>query len=289
MRCLALAQAWKNIGGNAIFVMAGELPEIECKLKGDGFAVHRIYAKLGSENDAALTADLAIALKACFVIVDGYHFGSEYQERLKKAKLHLLCIDDYGHSDFYHADLVLNQNIYASEELYKERDFKTELLLGSQFVLLRREFWSWRGWQRTNPEIARKVLVTLGGSDPDNVTLKVLDSLKYLTAYEADVVIVVGGGNAHYSTLEVASRESQAPIRLVRNAANMPELMAWANMAIISGGTTSWETAFMGLPSLIVIIAKNQVKVAEKLAENGVAANLGDHHDLSSSIYSENR
>ena len=87
MRCLALAQAWKDAGGSAIFAMAGEMPEIECRLKGDGFAVHRIFAKPGSEKDAALTADLAISLKACFVVVDGYHFGAEYQKRLKKARI----------------------------------------------------------------------------------------------------------------------------------------------------------------------------------------------------------
>ena len=74
--------------------------------------------------------------------------------------------------NFYCADLVLNQNIYAREELYKYRDFKTELLLGSPFVLLRSEFRSWRNRIRKNPDKAGKILVTLGGSDPDNVTLK---------------------------------------------------------------------------------------------------------------------
>ncbi len=94
-------------------------------------------------------------------------------------------------------------------------------------------------------------------------------------------MVVVGGANVHYATLKAALRESQVLIRLVRNAANMPELMAWADMAIISGGTTSYETAFMGLPCMIVIIAENQVRVAERFAEIGAAANLGWHNDLS--------
>jgi len=280
MRCLALAQAWKDAGGCAIFAMAGEMPDIERRLKGDGFAVSRISAKPGSEKDAALTADLAISLNVCFVVVDGYHFGVEYQDRLKKEDLHLLFIDDYGHAKSYSADLVLNQNIYARKELYRERDPRTELLLGSLFVLLRNEFKEWCGWQRNNPEIAAKILVSLGGSDPENVTLKILEALQGLTARKVEMKVVAGGGNSHISALEAASKESPSSIRLVRNAANMPELMAWADMAIISGGTTSYETAFMGLPSLITIIADNQVRVAEKLAEKGVALNLGWHHEL---------
>lgn len=76
MRCLALAQAWKDAGGSAIFAMAAEMPDIERRLNGDGFAVNRIAAKPGSEKDAALTADLAVSLNACFVVVDGYNFGA---------------------------------------------------------------------------------------------------------------------------------------------------------------------------------------------------------------------
>jgi len=287
MRCLALAQAWRDAGGCAIFAIAGEMPDIERRLNGDGFAVNRIAAKPGSEKDAALTADLAVSLNACFVVVDGYNFGAGYQERLKKDELHLLFIDDYGHAKSYCADLVLNQNIYAHEEPYRERDPCTELLLGTLFVLLRKEFQNWRGWQRNNPDIAFKILVSLGGSDPENVTLKILEALQGLAAHKLETKVVAGGGNSHILALEKASKESHSSIRLLRNAANMPELMAWADLAIISGGTTSYETAFMGLPSLITIIAVNQVQVAEKLAEKGVAVNLGWHHKLTCTIVAE--
>ena len=280
MRCLALAQAWKDAGGSVIFAMAAEMPVIECRLKGDGFVINRISAKLGSERDAALTADLAISLNACFVVVDGYYFSAEYQERLKKEELNLLFIDDYGHAKCYCADLVLNQNISAREELYRERDPSTELLLGSQFVLFRKEFQNWCDWQRNNPEIAVKILVSLGGSDSNNVTLKILEALQGLTSHKVEMKVVAGCGNSHISELEAASKESHFSTWLVRNVSNMPELMAWADMAIISGGTTSYETAFMGLPSMITVIAENQVQVAEKLADIGAAVNLGWYHKL---------
>ena len=284
MRSLALAQAWRDAGGCAIFAMSTEMPEIERRLRVDDFTVHHIFAVPGSEKDAALTADLAISQDACFVVVDGYQFSSEYQMSLKKTGLHVLFIDDYGHAEFYYADLVLNQNIYAREVLYEDRDSKTELLLGSSFVLLRREFLSWRNWIRKNPNKAGKILVTLGGSDPDNVTLKILSSLQSLTCAGIEVVVVVGAGNSHNAVLQAAAKSSKVPVRLVRNVSNMPELLAWADIAIISGGTTSYETAFMGLPGLIVIIAENQVLVAEKLAEIQAAVNFGWHHNLSCAL-----
>lgn len=279
MRCLALAQAWMELGGSATFVMATEVPEIESRLKSEGFSVRSICAAPGSVEDADITVEMAIDMNACFVVVDGYHFSSEYQKKIKDSAKHLLFLDDYGHAEYYHADLVLNQNIYARDEIYKKRDPATDLLLGSPHVLLRREFWSWQGWRRTNLQVAHRVLVTLGGSDPENVTLKVIDSLRDLHGIE--LTVVSGGGNSHLESLEAAIKQSEVPIQLHKNATNMPELMARADLAIISGGTTSWEAAFMGLPCLIVIIAENQVQVAEKLGDTGAAVNLGWYHHLS--------
>jgi len=119
MRCLALAQAWKDAGGGAIFAMAEGMPAIEERVRAEGFDIYNLAAKPGSSEDADLTADLALSQKVCFVVVDGYQFSSEYQICLKQAGLHLLFIDDYGHADSYCADLVLNQNIYAGVELYE--------------------------------------------------------------------------------------------------------------------------------------------------------------------------
>jgi len=57
----------------------------------------------------------------------------------------------------------------------------------------------------------------------------------------------------------------------------MPEIMTWADIAISAGGSTSWELAFMGLPSLLLVIAENQRTVSQKLDEAGVSLNLGWH------------
>ncbi|MEB3828470.1 UDP-2,4-diacetamido-2,4,6-trideoxy-beta-L-altropyranose hydrolase [Phormidium sp. CCY1219] len=282
MRCLALAQAWQNTLGQPIFIMANSVPALEERLKSEAMEVVQLTTKAGSSDDAKETAALAHQFEASWVVVDGYHFSAEYQKIIKDSGLRLLFIDDYGHAEHYYADFVLNQNISADEQWYQHREPYSQLLLGTRYTLLRREFWQWRGWQRTVPPIAKKVLVTLGGADPDNVTLKVIQALQLVEVEELEAVVVVGGSNPHYESLEMAVQDSRFPIRLQRNVTNMPELMAWADVAISAGGSTCWELAFMRLPSILLVLAENQRAIAEKLATLSQTVNLGWHQNIKS-------
>ena len=61
----------------------------------------------------------------------------------------------------------------------------------------------------------------------------------------------------------------------------MPELMAWADVAVAAGGSTNWELSFMGLPSIILVLADNQRAIAEKLGSMKITINLGCYEDVS--------
>ena len=281
MRCLALAQAWQDAGGQVVFAMAMKDPVIEARLRAEDMGVVYLPARPGSADDTTQTTALAQQESAAWVVVDGYHFGAECQQMIKDSGLNLLFIDDNGHAEHYYADLVLNQNISASAGLYANREPYTRLLLGTRYVLLRREFLRWQGWKREIPVVARKVLVTLGGADPDNVTLKVVRALDQVAVDGLEAVVVVGGSNPHYEQLQSAIRNSPFAIRLERNVTNMPELMAWADVAVTAGGSTCWELACMGLPNLVLVLADNQRSIAERLDAAGVAVNLGWYENLS--------
>jgi RimJ/RimL family protein N-acetyltransferase len=60
----------------------------------------------------------------------------------------------------------------------------------------------------------------------------------------------------------------------------MPSLLAETDLAIIAGGTTTWEIAFMGLPAAVVSLADNQRPVDAAAAAAGIAIDLGWHADL---------
>jgi UDP-2,4-diacetamido-2,4,6-trideoxy-beta-L-altropyranose hydrolase len=282
MRMIALGQAWQDQGGLVLFLCAEIAPALEARLQKERFSVQRIHAISGSREDLSATVSLISGNTSAHLAValDGYQFNADFQSGLKKTGGRLLVLDDYGHADFYNADMVLNQNISAREELYIHRAPRTKLLLGTKFALLRREFLEHVGAKRHIPKIASKVLVTLGGADADNVTGGVIEALASLPL---ELKIVVGGSNPHLAALQCnveKLQEARSRIDLIVNPASMPELMKWADLAVAAGGSTAWELAFMGVPSLYFILAENQYGIAMDLEEKGLGICLhGPAHE----------
>lgn len=283
MRCLALAQAWQEAGGRAIFVGVGVLPRLRERLRSEGFAVLESEGRPGSREDARGAARLASQFAAEWILVDGYHFDADYQKELKAAGLRILFVDDNRHARHYAADLVLNQNVHAEESLYADREPYTRLLLGSRFVLLRREFQQWRHWKRAIPPTGRKILVSMGGSDPGNATAALIPTLKGLLAEGLEVAIVAGSGNPHLDSLEQAIGPNGG-IRLMRDVVNMAELMAWADVMLAAAGTICWEICAMGLPALLVVTASNQRLAAQKLAALGAAQTVDAPESIATAV-----
>ena len=270
MRCFALAQAWKDKGGDAIFITACRNEGLLQRLRYESFGINIIPE---SENWAE-TGKMLDKYPDSWVVLDGYHFNETYQQQVKEAGHRLLVIDDMAHLKHYYADVVLNQNLHA-ELLHYSCEPYTQLLLGTKYVLLRREFQAWKGWKRKIPAIARHVLVTLGGADPGNYTLKVIQALQRVNLPGLEATVVIGGSNVHGDTLQAEIGRSSLPVRLIRDAADMPELMAWADVAVVSGGATVWELAFMGVPSIVGITAQIEEFLVEGLKKYRLFSNVG--------------
>jgi len=280
MRCLALAQAWQDNGGAVTFLMMPCSPSLEQRIRTEGMNVLTLTDPPGSQEDAATTAEYAKINEASWVVVDGYQFGAEYQRLLKVHNCNVLFIDDYGHAEHYYADIVLNQNIYAEMSFYKNHEPYTRFLLGTKYVLLRREFLKWSGWHRDIPEVAQKILITLGGGDPDNITYKFVESLRTIDLDGLEVKVIIGVTNPHVNVIREMVKD-HSHITLINNAENIPELMAWADLAISAGGSTCWELAFMGLSFILYPITKNQIVFSESIHVGGFGINLGFNNNLS--------
>jgi UDP-2,4-diacetamido-2,4,6-trideoxy-beta-L-altropyranose hydrolase len=276
MRCLALAQAWQDAGGRAAFAMAEATSAIQERLVAEGCEVVSISSAAGTVEDASQTIAVAREHKAEWVVVDGYHFTADYQRALKAAGFKILFLDDYGHSQHYSADLVLNQNVCARAEGYADRESETRLLLGPRYCLLRREFGAWRIWKREVSPVCHHVLVMMGGSDPENLTARVIQALALAELEDVETTVVIGGSNPHFAMLQNLAGQFGQKVTLRRDVSNMAEPMAAADVAISAAGSTCWELCLLGLPALLVDVADNQTELARELDRRGCAVHMGD-------------
>lgn len=280
MRCLALAQAWQDAGGRAVFAMAHSTPAVGERLRAENCAVVTWKVEVGSADDTARTCALAREVGARWVVADGYELGADYQLALKQNGFRVLFIDDNGHCGAYVADVVLNQNIHAGADLYRNRSPHTSLLLGTQYALLRREFLCLRGYHREIPTVARKLLVTMGGSDPGNVTLRVLDAIDQVTVSGLEMAVVVGGSNPHTASIKQRVAACRHGCRLLSNVIDMTELIRWADLAVSAAGTVCWEYCLAGLPAVLLATADNQIAAAMTLHAAGAAILAGKGDEI---------
>jgi UDP-2,4-diacetamido-2,4,6-trideoxy-beta-L-altropyranose hydrolase len=276
MRCLALAQAWQDAGGQAAFATAESTEALRTKVAAEGCELFSLSSSPGGSRDAQETTECAKKVGSQWIVVDGYPFDADYQFALKSAGFKVLFIDDYGHAKRYAADLVLNQNVSASAELYEKREANTRLLLGPRYALLRREFNRWREWERSVTPACRHLLVMMGGSDPENISARVIEALALSKLVQLETTLVVGGSNLRFADLQRSAVQSGVKVEFRMDVSNIGELMADADIAVSAAGTTCWEICLLGLPALLVDVADNQTKVAEELHRRGCAIHVGN-------------
>lgn len=176
------------------------------------------------------------------------------------AGLKLMVVDDNGENDSYAANWVLNLNVHANEAMYTRRGPACVLLLGTQYVLLRGSIR--RHAKAVSRDRATRVLVTFGGADPANATGLVLSALPK----GLDVRVLIGAANRRVADFPDAEVDVE----------DIAPVMAWADVGLCAPSTTCWELAHLGVPSLALSLADNQVAIGEKLNELGALKLLGD-------------
>lgn len=274
MRCMALAQCWQRQYGPVVFAMAISPPApLHDLLVNQGFQIVLIKGQPGSLEDAASTIAKMEEVGTKFFALDGYHFHSSYQKRLKQQSLRLLLFDDNRDWDHYHADIILNQNLYAKKSMYPQdlHEPDCKFLLGSNYCLLRNDF-----LQAETPVTKQRgqlnhLLITFGGSDPDNYTGKVIEALQLLNRPKLKACILLGAGNRNKEA--VTHRAAQLPFHteVIHYSDQMPQLIARADLAISAGGSTFYEFCYMRLPALLAVVADNQYQLVKTACSKGYA------------------
>ena len=214
----------------------------------------------------------AVAAKDTIVVLDGYHFNTAYQQAIKAAGIKLVCIDDIMQFRFL-ADMVINHAGGIHEKDYDAASY-SRLLLGPAYALVKPLFYKGTRPERNLNE--KKILVSLGGADPNNDTDRVLQKIANGTDYAA-IHIVSGSANKNFDQLK-ATYGTRGNCFFHRNisGSEMYRLMQECGYAVLSPSTICYEYMSLGGIVYLYQIADNQKRIREYFLKESMAFAFDD-------------
>jgi UDP-2,4-diacetamido-2,4,6-trideoxy-beta-L-altropyranose hydrolase len=283
MRSLALAQAWRDAheGAEVVFATASCPVAVAERLELEGCRLVSLDVAIGSSDDASALRDVIDEVHAMWVVLDGYAFDDAYEATVAEGGTKILAWDDDGHAAHRAATFVLNQNLYASAEAYADASaVGATLLLGAPYTCLRREVRAAGGARRGPRETVERVLVMGGGANAGGATERFVAAVEEAAIVTPGQLTVIIGG-ASDTSQALAEKLGEHGHTVLVNVNNPAEHMALADLAVTAAGSTSWELAFMGVPSLLTPVAPNQEPVATAAQKLGIARTVGPLRDVS--------
>lgn len=302
MRCLALAESLTELGFRCVFISAALPGNLNSFIRKSGFECIEINIienwtpKRGGSSAESQEKDANCFLEKCkhlnifLIIVDHYSFDKPWENMVFSYTKCILVIEDMpsiAHSCHIIVDSTVEENLLY-QDLVPESTIK---LLGPKFALLRKEF---QGRQdvlkRQYKKDKYKLLINMGGTDPDNITFEILKALPINVEKKFSLTFIVGKGFQQFTSLKNSLEIKFPNASLKCGVKNMSKEMAHSDLAIGAAGTTAWERCAMGLPTIQLILAENQRLVAEKTTKNGAALtlrNLTELGDLLSNLNEE--
>lgn len=299
MRCLTLANALKKEGATVSFVTR-ELPGNSIGLiEKPGFNVFRLpYKKqnlnnlslyqqwLGEEIERERTQSLAV-IKSLgelnWLVVDHYALDKSWETLIRPFVRRIMVIDDLANRR-HNCDLLLDQNYYVSmdDRYIGILPDKCHLLLGPKYALLRNEFNIARQKISIKDGNIAQLLVFFGGVDLSNQTIKTLNVINGLSRRnDISTDVVVGSANPNKSTIKAFCHENPS-FQYFEQIDDISRLMSKADLSIGAAGSSTWERACLGLPSITMSLENNQEELAMAAGEVGIVKHLGQAHGVGS-------
>ncbi len=297
MRCLTLADALRKRGAECRFICREHEGNLLEQIRQRGFdayglpissedigptGIHdennsRPSTWIGSDwaADAAQTKVGAGETAVDWLIVDHYALDARWEKALRPMCRGLMVIDDLADRQ-HDCDLLLDQNYYCNQGQRYQGLLPEQCvtLLGPDYVLLRPEFDEARHQLRVRDGIIKRILIFFGGSDSTNQTEMALTALEQLNRRDISVDVVVGLTNPNRHSIQIlCDRLPYATYHC--NVSNMAELILNAELGIGAGGSAMWERCYLGLPTITVVFADNQVRTTEDVAGLGAIEYLG--------------
>lgn len=291
MRCLTLAGQLKKAKKTDIAFVSRDLEgNLNHLIKNSGYRLFVLPRVDTSEEltgyekwltvtqafDADETKQLLQGVTVDYLIIDDYALDEIWENLLRPYVNKIMVIDDLANRR-HNCDILLDQNYYCDMESRYTGIVPVNclLLLGPQYALLREEFFDVRKKMRNRDGNIKNILISFGGSDLTNETMKALKAVESLQRKDIQVNIVVGASNKNKESIEAYCQQHEN-MQYFCQVSNMAQLMNEADLAIGAGGATTWERCFLGLPAIVIAIADNQVRICEDCARSAYIHYVGE-------------
>ena len=302
MRCLTLADDLKNKGYSVNFVCRDFPGQLSKLIKSRGYKTillpepikdyipvaddpaHAGWLNVAWDIDARETIQAIGEDIVDLLIVDHYGIDFRWHKQLLMIAKNIMVIDDLADRKM-DCDYLLDQTFGRKIDAYKSLVNKqTKLLIGTEYALLRPEFAQLREKaikKRKSYTHIKRITVSIGGMDSENVTGRVLKSLATFDwTLKPTVDVIMGGQSPHLSQIIEQAEQHPLSVNVQIDVNNMAELMLEADLGIGSAGSTSWERCTLALPSLVIVLADNQKVIASMLEKAGAVKLWKDDVDL---------
>ena len=275
MRCLALSEELRRRGYICSFLLKTASPEVISQIKKYQWDSYFISPTATRQQDRDSVIKYATDNEIDWVITDHYQIDSSYVKEIKHQGFHVMSIDDAAQMHYY-SDIVVNQNIGAEKLTFSVEPY-TALLLGPSYVMLRDELLIRR--KKKDNSTVKKMLITLGGTDPDNFLLYILQTLDEVIK-DTNILAVIGPFNPNFMALQSYQEKTNMSLNLIQAPRNMTDIYQQTDLAISAGGTSCYELAYYGIPNLIITVADNQLSLASELDRQHVGIYLGGKSEI---------
>ena len=269
MRSLALGETLLDAGFDVVLATVDLPAGMREEARKCGITVVDLQCVPFGAADASET----LSLNGAVLVIDGYKFEREFFTILENRATHFAVIDDNVETKALAPSVVINQNPHATPEMYAHMLGAPQLLLGLQYALLRREVRE-ATKQSINP-VARKVFVAMGGSDFLQLTAPIVDGLKDL---DIEICVAIGPTNSQRQQIEETVK-SIPRARVILQTDYITEL-ASSSLAILAAGSSLWEAAALGVPSIGLIVADNQIGASVSAERCGISISLDVRNGL---------
>jgi len=253
-RCLSIYQAFKEKGCSVKFIVNGD-STIRSLLDDTEYEIFNWLNDTSKLFESLNRTDI--------VIIDSYLASEELYKRISESVSLSVYIDDNLRIN-YPKGIVVNGSINAEKLNYPHLE-ELEYLLGSHYIPLRHPFWD-LGLKKINPSI-NNVMVTFGGDDLRNLTPQILETL---TTHFPNLKkrVIIGKGFRNVSVIEKL-KDGQTELIYYPDAEEMVSVMFESDIAISAAGQTLYELARVGLPTIAIGVAHNQIHNLENWGEAG--------------------